>query len=51
MARDIQDIPEGAGKAYTVAGWGTGTLTVTFNAGSEPAAGTDVEFYGFGYIG
>jgi hypothetical protein len=42
---------EGAGKAFTVAGYGTGTLTVTFNAGSEPAAGTDVEFYGFGYIG
>jgi len=42
---------EGAGKAYTVAGYGTGTITITFNAGSEPAEGTDVEFYGFGYIG
>ena len=38
-------------KAYYVSGYGTGTITVTFNAGSEPAAGTDVEFYGFGYIG
>jgi hypothetical protein len=43
---------EGAGKAYTVS-YGVGSpahVQVTFNAGSEPAGGDDVEFYGFGYI-
>ena len=39
---------EGAGKAYTV---NYGTNTVTFNAGSIPLLGDDVEFYGFGVIG
>ena len=44
---------EGAGKAYTVT-YGVGSplsVVVTFNSGSEPTAGADVEFYGFGYIG
>jgi len=44
---------EGAGKAYTVA-YAAGSpaqTIVTFNAGSEPIALADVEFYGFGYIG
>ena len=44
---------EGAGKAYTVT-YGVGSplaVVVAFNSGSEPTAGADVEFYGFGYIG
>jgi len=41
---------EGASKAYQVSGYGTGTITITFNAGSEPTALADVEIYGFGYI-
>ena len=39
---------EGAGKAYT-ANY-TGNVIVTFETGSEPTAGADVEFYGFGYL-
>ena len=39
---------EGAGKAFT-ANY-TGNVIVTFEAGSEPTTGADVEFYGFGYI-
>ena len=39
---------DGGTKAYTVNY--TGNVTVTFNAGSEPSAGADVEFYGFGYL-
>jgi hypothetical protein len=45
---------EGAGKAYTVQyGFGASPphVRVTFEAGSEPVTGADVEFYGFGYIG
>ncbi len=41
---------EGAGKAYQVS-YAIATQTVvTFEAGSEPVTGADVEFYGFGYI-
>ena len=39
----IKQVP-GAAKAYTV----TAPNTITFNAGSIPAVGDDVEFYGFG---
>ena len=39
---------EGAGKAYQVNY--TGPVVVTFESGSEPTAGADVEFYGFGYL-
>ena len=39
---------EGAGKAYQ-ANY-TGNVIVTFEVGSEPTAGADVEFYGFGYL-
>lgn len=44
---------EGAGKSYTVA-YGIGSplhVEITFNGGSEPTAGADIEVYGFGYIG
>ena len=42
---------EGAGKAYTVTYGGSPVaVVVTFNAGSEPTVGADVEFYGFGYL-
>lgn len=41
---------EGVGKAYTVDYSNPAQTVVTFNAGSEPALGDDVEFYGFGYI-
>ena len=39
---------EGAGKAYQ-ANY-TGNVVVTFETGSEPTLGADVEFYGFGYL-
>ena len=39
---------EGGTKAFT-ANY-TGNVIVTFEAGSEPTPGADVEFYGFGYI-
>lgn len=42
---------EGATKAYTVSYANPSSTVITFNAGSEPAALDDVEFYGFGFIG
>ena len=43
---------EGAAKSYQVTYGGSPVaVTVTFNGGSEPPVGADVEFYGFGYIG
>ncbi len=42
---------EGATKAYAVNYTNPSSTTITFNVGSEPAVGDDVEFYGFGFIG
>ena len=42
---------EGISKAYTVDYTNPTQTVVVFNAGSEPAIGDDVEFYGFGFIG
>ncbi len=40
---------EGPTKAYTIT-YGA-QVDVTFNSGSEPTTGADIEFYGFGVIG
>lgn len=42
---------EGATKAYQVSYANPAQTVVTFNGGSEPAVLSDVEFYGFGFIG
>lgn len=42
---------EGVSKTYTVDYSNPSQTVVVFNAGSEPAVGDDVEFYGFGLIG